>query len=165
VNALCVACAAHWLESHPIHTAADTTNTLIYETAYSVPAAQKRLNEVVFKHLRHQVATAIGGTWHGAGDDEKQTLQVRPEATSLGEAIVLKADFRERVYRRHLAQTASPASHGAADTDNAPAIPVLPLPAAIRDYLDFVGNATPSAASGESEGIADAAAAWGFRAV
>lgn len=164
VNDICTLAAAHWLETHPVHVSADTTNTLVYERAYSMPSAMKRLNEVVKKHLSHQAATAIGGTWHAGGDDEKNVLQVSPEATSLTAATVLKADFRERVYRRHTALIASPASHGAVDSDNAPSLPVKTLPAVIRDYLDFIATEAPGAAAGEGEGIADAQAAWGFRA-
>lgn len=76
---------------------------------------------------------------------------------------MLKADLRERCYGRHRAQIASPACHGVSDTNNIMADP-LTLPSAIVAYLDFVATNAPSVPAGESEGIGDAQAAWGFRA-
>lgn len=167
VNALATAYEAHRVKvglGSVVHAGADTTNALLREPAYSIPAAIERLNDIADKLGKHQQALSSGGTWHGGGDDTKNTLQVAPKATTLGEATVLKADLRERVYERHRIQVASPSSHGAADSVNFLA-PPLPLPSAIVAYLDFIATNAPSAASGESEGIADAQAAWGFRAV
>ena len=163
VDDLATLAAAHWLMTHPVHVSADTSTVMLREPSYSVPAAIVRLNDLVAKHLAHQEATSAGGTWHGGRDDTKNTLQVPTSAANLTEAIVLKADFRERVYRRHLNQTASPASHGGVDGTNIPSTPVKKLPAAIRDYLDFVALGSASVPAGESEGIGDAQAAWGFR--
>lgn len=148
-----------------VHAMADSTNVLLVEAAKSVPAAIRRLNDLAAKFRGHAESGTSGGGWHATGqDDSKNTLQVAPVAQSLGEAVVLKADLRERCYRRHIAQTANPASHGLADGVNTIADP-FPMPAAIAAYLDYVATNTPTAPSGESEGIADAQAAWGFRAV
>jgi len=148
-----------------VHAMADSKNVLLVEAAKSVPAAIRRLNDLASKFRGHAESGTSGGGWHAAGqDDTKNTLQVAPTAQSLGEAIVLKADLRERCYRRHIAQTSDPASHGLADGVNTIDDP-LTLPATIAAYLDFVANNAPSIPAGESEGIGDAQAAWGFRAV
>jgi hypothetical protein len=89
---------------------------------------------------------------------------VAPKAATLGEGTVLKADLRERAFERHRIQIASPACHVAPDTVNG-MDPPYPLPSAIVAYLDFVATSAPSVPAGESEGIGDAQAAWGFRAV
>ena len=147
-----------------VHAMADSTNVLLVEAAKSVPAALRRLNDLASKFRGHAESGTAGGGWHSGGDDSKNTLQVAPGAQSLGEAVVLKADLRERCYRRHIAQIADPASHGLADGVNTIADP-LPLPTAIAAYLDFVASNAPSIPAGEGEGIGDAQAAWGFRAV
>jgi hypothetical protein len=165
VNTLCEKIAAHFLattESSGVHAYADTTNTILREKAYSVPAALARLNEASTRLTSHREATLAGGTWHAGGDDTKNTLQVAPTATTLGEAIVLKADLRERSYERHRVTVSLPAAHAAPDVTNSMAAP-LALPSAIVAYLDFIANNTPSAVAGESEGIADIQAALGFR--
>jgi hypothetical protein len=167
VNAIAAAYEAHRVlvgGFTAVHAYADTTNALLRETAYSIPSAIDRLNDLAQKLGAHREAGSSGGTWHSGGDDTKNSLQVSPKATSLGEATVLKADLRARSYNRHRTLIASPASHGSADTTNVLSAP-LTLPSAIVAYLDFVATNAPSAASGESEGIADAQAAWGFRAV
>lgn len=166
VNTLCAAYEAHRIlsaGSPGVHYGPDNTNALLREPAYSLLSAMARLNDLAEKLGNHMAALSSGGTWH-ATDDTKNTLQVAPRATTLGEATVLKADLRERVYRRHRITTAAPASHGNADNINFMA-PPQKLPAAIVAYLDFIASESPSVASGESEGIADAVAAWGFRGV
>ena len=168
VNTLCSKISAHIiltsLGGSFVHAVADTTNTLLRETANSLPGALDRLNDAASHFVAHQQATSAGGVWHSGGDDGKNLLQVAPKAATLGEGTVLKADLRERCYGRHRAQIASPACHGVADTNNIMA-PPLTLPSAIVAYLDFVATNAPSVPAGESEGIGDAQAAWGFRAV
>ncbi len=168
VNTLCTKISAHIiltsLGGSFVHAVADTTNTLLRETANSLPGALDRLNDAASHFVAHQQATSAGGVWHGGGDDGSATLQVAPKAATLGEATVLKADLRERCYGRHIAQIASPACHGVEDTNNPMADP-YPLPSALVAYLDFIAAAAPSVPAGESEGIGDAQAAWGFRAV
>ena len=167
VNTLCTKIAAHIIlvgGFSAVHYSADTTNTLLREPANSLPAALDRLNEAAARFAGgHLQATGAGGTWH-ATDDGSSTLQVAPKAATLGEATVLKADLRERVFERHRLLIASPACHGAADTVNV-MDPPLTLPTAIVAYLDFIATNAPSVPAGESEGIGDAQAAWGFRAV
>jgi hypothetical protein len=161
VNDICTNFAAHIIRTAGgVHNSVDTTNALLRETANSVPAAIDRLNDCAAKLTGHQQALSSGGTWH-SGDDGKNTLQVAPSAKTLGQAVVLKADLRERVYERHRVQTASPASHGASDSVNDMDDP-LTLPAAIAAYLDFIADETPGIPAGEAEGIGDAIAAWGF---
>jgi hypothetical protein len=164
VNDLCTKFAAHIIRTAgSAHVSADTTNTLLREPAFSVPAAIERLNDLASKMIGHQRATTAGGTWHLA-DDEKNVLQVAPTAKTLGQAVVLKADLRERVHERHREQITDPTSHGGVgDTTNFMDAP-LTLPAAIVAYLDYVADNTPSIPSGESEGLGDARAAWGFGA-
>jgi hypothetical protein len=146
--------------SHPA--ALDTTNTLLREPAYSVPTAIAALNEAATRLQAHREATLSGGLWHSA-DDSKNTLQVAPSATTLAQAIVLKADLRVRSFTRHLAQILTPLVHVTTDALNGMDAP-LTLPSAIAAYLDFVASHTITAASGEAEGVADAMASWGFRA-
>ena len=145
-----------------VHVSADTTNAMLREPANSVPAAIVRLNELAVRLAAHREATSSGGAWHQF-DDGKNTLQVAPSAQTLAQAIVLKADLRERSYERHRVLVASPASHPTADATNFLTDP-RELPAAIVAYLDFIANATPTVAASEAQGIATAAAAWGFRA-
>jgi len=164
VNAMATKYEAHRILTGglpSVHASADTTNAMLRETANSVPAAIRRLNDIAAKLLAHMEAGTSGGTWHGGGDDGKNTLQVAPSATTLSEAVVLKADLRERSYERHRSQTSSPGSHGLADSTNFMNDP-LPLPSAIVAFLDYVAAAS-SAVAGEPEGIADAVAGLGFR--
>lgn len=166
VNGACAVFEAHrvLVGIPPVHASADNTNAMLRETANSVPAAIERLNDWASKMLEHMQATSAGGTWHNA-DDGKNTLQVAPSARTLSEATVLLADMRERVYRRHIAQTASPASHSSADAANTlTAAASGSLSYVIMQYLDFVASNTPSIPASESEGVGDAQAAWGFRA-
>jgi hypothetical protein len=162
VNDLCTKFAAHIIRTAgSAHVSADTTNTLLREPVFSVPAAIERLNDLASKMIGHQRATTAGGQWHLA-DDEKNVLQVASSAKTLGQAVVLKADLRERCYERHREQITDPTSHGGAgDTTNTMSAP-LTLPAAIVAYLDFIASNAPSIPAGESEGIGDAQAAWGF---
>jgi hypothetical protein len=167
VNALCVLITAHIIlvgGFTSVHYEPDLTNTLQRYPAYTVLQALDRLNEAADKFTKHEEAMRSGGGWHH-DDDDKNRLAVAPKAATLGEAIVLKADLRERAYRRHISQTSAPQSHGSADGTNVPSLPVKTLPAAIVAYLDFVATNAPSVPAGESEGIGDAQAAWGFRAV
>lgn len=165
VNALATAYEAHRVMTGgpAVHASADTTNAMAREPANSIPAGIQRLNDLAAKLTAHQQATTSGGTWHSA-DDGKNTLQVGSQATTLAQAVVLKADLRERVYERHRAQTGTPASHGTADNTNTMASP-LTLPAAIAAYLDFIATPTPAIPSGEAEGVGDAQASLGFTAV
>lgn len=164
VNAGCAAYEAHriLIGIPVVHASADSTNAMLRETANSVPAAVERLNDWAAKLVGHMQALTSGGTWHGA-DDGKNVLQVAPRATTLGQAVVLLADLRNRVYRRHIAQTASPGSHASADALNdVSAVASGTIAYAIVQYLDFVASTSPGVAAGESEGIGDAIAAWGF---
>jgi hypothetical protein len=163
VNTLATAFEAHRIRtSGSVHNSADTTNALLREIANSTPAAIDRLNDMTSKIIGHQQALSSGGLWHNS-DDGKNVLQVAPSAKTLGQAVVLKADLWERVYRRHVAQTASPPSHTSADATN-DVTPVVSgsLSYAIVQYLDFIASSAPSIPAGESEGIGDAQAAWGF---
>lgn len=164
VNNIATAYQAHRvLTSGSVHASSDTTNALLTEPANSVPAAIARLNDLAARIAAHQRAGSSGGTWHAA-DDGRNTLQVSSTATTLAQAIVLKADLRERVYRRHLAQIASPAAHGAADGTNVPTT-APSLPTALVAFLDFIAGTTASITAGEAEGIGDAQAGLGFRLV
>ena len=160
VNDICLLATGHMAETHPVHPGnADTTNVLLREPANSIPAAIQRLNDIVAKFANgHMQATTAGGTWHGT-DDGENTLQVKAFARSLAEAVVLKADFRERVYSRH--RSMGPDTHGGPDGDNEPQ-PPRELTVAIVAYLDFVANSAPTAPSGENSGAVAAQAGWGF---
>lgn len=162
VNDLCEKFTDHIiLTTGSVHFEADLTNTLIREPAYATASGINRLNELSSKFAGHREATLTGGDWHDS-DDNKDVLAVAPFATTLAEAIVLKADLRERGYERHRVLTANPDSHGNPDNTNAMPNP-LPLPVAIVAYLDFISNNAPDIPAGEGEGIGDAQAAWGFR--
>jgi len=162
VNAMALAYERHRiLVGIPnVHNSADSTNAMLREDSASIPAAIARLNDLAQKFTNHRVATSAGGAWHNA-DDESSTLQVAPGATSLGEAVVLKADLRERGLERHRVIVGASSAHDSADTTNTMSDP-LPLPSAIVAFLDYVAAAS-SAVAGEPEGIADAVAGLGFR--
>ena len=165
VNAMTAAYEAHRVLTggfSNVHLSADATNAMLREPANSVPAAIARLNELAVRLAAHREATSSGGTWHNF-DDGKSTLQVAPSAQTLAQAIVLKADLRERSYERHRVLVASPASHPTADATNFLTDP-RELPAALVAYLDFIASATPTVAASEAQGVATAAASWGFRA-
>lgn len=148
----------------PAHFVADNVNAMLRQQAWSIPTTIARLNEWAAKMTAHQMGgNAALAAWHDE-DDSKNTLQVAPTAATLGEAVVLLADLRNRVYRRHYVQVDDPDSHRAADGINTLGAPTSgTLSFAIVAYLDFVASAI-SAAAGEGEGLADAQSAWGFRA-
>lgn len=165
VNAGCDAYEAHRVltGAGPVHFVADSTNALLREYAWSIPTAIARLNDWSDK-LRKHMETGTSGPAHHDEDDTLNTLQVAPTAKDLGEAVVLLADLRNRVYVRHIPQVDDPDSHRAPDTVNiVAAIASGSLSFAIVKFLDYIAGAV-SAAAGESEGIADAQAIYGFRA-
>lgn len=166
VNLGCAAYEAHRILTGggPVHGSADTTNVLLREFAWSVPTAIARLNDWSDKLRKHMESGTSGSTHHDE-DDTRNTLQVAPTAKALGEATVLLADLRNRVYARHIAQVDDPDSHRTADVTNTVTATALgKVSYAVVQFLDYVAGGV-SAATGESEGVADAQAMWGFRAV
>ncbi len=159
VNELRTRFEAHRVDAS--HASSDTANAVLLEPAYSNDAGIRMVSHLAQRIGAHQAQGASGLTFHDA-DDTRHGLAVSPSATNLPAATVLSADLRFRVFERHRVLVASPASHRSpGDVSNAVAA-ALPLSAAIVAFLDYVSAANPTAPTGESEGMSDAAARFGF---
>jgi len=161
VTALRTAYLAHIAKtSADTHTAADTTNVTTREAVVgAVDASIADLNDLYDAMMGHLVAGTGGGTWHQ--NDDGYNAPLTAKAKTLGEAIVMKADLRERVYEAHRVKLGSPAVHGGADNTNTMAAP-LPLPAAIVAFLNAIAAAAPTAPTGEQQGVANLEHGFGF---
>ncbi len=149
--------------SPEVHTAADLTNVMRRETPTAMAAALATLNDLYDQLLGHTTAGALGGTWHT--NDDGINVPLCGKATGLGSAVVLKADLRERVLRRHRTQVGvDPVKvHGSADGASTIAAP-LPLPVLIVAYLDAIALALPTAPTGEEQGAVTLTHNLGFSA-
>lgn len=160
VNTIYTAYTGHIaLTSGSVHMSADGVNVARVEPVNSIEGGIMRLRDLFDRYMGHAQATALGGTWHETDDGKNLPVTVKP--SSLAQATVHKADLRERCYRRHIAQVASPPSHGGVDATNTIAV-ALPLPAFISAFLDALVDANPTAAAGEQEGAVDIGRAFGF---
>ena len=145
-----------------IHASADTVNVAGREPSYSTADAIVSLNALRDTLLQHMQQGAAGGAWHP--NDDTKNVPLVGKAKTLGEAVVLKADLRERCYRRHIAQIATPAAHGTADGSSSSGIAAaLTLPAFLVAFLDYVAAAS-TAPTGEQQGAVVLAAGLGFTA-
>lgn len=167
VVALRLAYESHRLVAHgtpDVHNGSDDTNVTRRETPSSVDAGIATLNDLYEVIGSHQTQGPGGGTWHNY-DDGINTI-VTAKAASLAQAIVMKADLRERVYERHRVQVGSGAVqvHNQADTTagSAMASP-LPLPILIVAFLDAIVAATETAPTGELQGASDVEHLLGMR--
>jgi len=145
------------------HASADSVNTTLADDAYDDTSAIRlvnRLRTVIYGHLTG--ASAAGARWH-TEDDTKNVPMIAPAKTK-AEATVLLADLAYRVYPGHLAQIASPASHGAADATNTITVTKEPLSELVRVYLNFIAQSNPTVPAGLPEGAIDARTRYGFRA-
>jgi hypothetical protein len=111
-------------------------------------------------------------SWHkdslGAVRDDLKNLPLVDKPGSLAQLTVAQADLRYRVYDRHRRQATSgtgfltpPEPHRTVDSTNTIAAATL-LDSAIVAYLDALALEDPTAPSGESEGMNDAAHLYGF---
>jgi hypothetical protein len=143
------------------HAGSDTTNITTREAVVgAIVESINVLNDLYDAMAGHMHAGTGGGTWHGVDDGYNAPLTGK--ARTLAEAIVMKADLRERVYERHRVQTGSPTVHpDGTDTTNTMAAP-LPLPATIVAVLDAVAHAAPTAPTGEQQGVANLEHLFGF---
>lgn len=145
------------------HTSADTKNAITLAAPTTQDAAITVLNHVREKFSEHVVHIV---DVHSNAD--AAAIPIVREAATLAEATVLLADLRERCFERHRVRgTAStPPIHinAGGDTTNALTSPTK-LDDIIVSFLDALVEADPSVASGESEGLYDAAHMAGFTIV
>jgi hypothetical protein len=144
-----------------VHAVADATNVYIPDGPYDQTRTVEQLNGIRSALVAHMTtASAAGSRWHTI-DDTKNLPIVQP-AASLSSAIPLYADVAWRGYNRHRVQTASPASHGAADNTN-----TLGSIDALSDfwvaYLDFIAAASPSVPTGAETGEVELQSLYGFQ--
>ncbi len=164
VAALRVAYEAHRVSTGggTVHASADTTNVVRHETPTAIAAAIDAINDFYDALTGHITAGALGGTWHD--HDDGINVPVCGKALTLGEAVVLKADLRERVYEAHRIQVGTGVTkvHLSADSTNTMAAP-LPLPVLIVALLDAIVAAVPSTPAGEQAGVVRIEHTLGFR--
>lgn len=144
------------------HAAADATNPALADDAHDDESAIRlinRLRAVIYAHLTG--ASAAGARWH-TEDDTKNIPAIAPARTR-AEATVLLADLAYRVYPGHLAQIASPGSHGSADATNTITVTKSDLSEFVRVYLNFVTQTNPTIPAGLPEGAIDMRTRYGFR--
>jgi hypothetical protein len=147
----------HFAEAGTIHPGgADATTVIGVDAPHSPQAAIDTLNRLHDGLMEHMTDD---GTWHSV--DDTKNLPAVAKATTLGEATVLRADLRERVYERHRVQVDSPATHGTADGDNPMSNPSR-LQSFIVAFIDAIVDADPIAVAGESEGHMDIQHSLGF---
>lgn len=142
---------AHRVVAPAVHSAADNTNVVGQDAAYSQLGAFALLNALRRAYLGHATEDS-GHAWHLVEDHS--SLPVAPESFDLASAWLLMADLRERCFEVHRTLTAPaiPASHVGADAANA-LTAALPLDTAVALYLSELAKAAPVAAAGESDGI------------
>lgn len=143
------------------HRAMDATNPVTYGVTTDPVAAIAVVNACRISlegHLRDR--TLAASPWHH--NDDMVNWPIARDARTVGEAQVLLADLRERVYERHrvLNNASSPTVHdnAAGDTTNALAAPTL-FDSIVVAYFDALAAVTATAPAGEPEGAADALAA------
>jgi hypothetical protein len=140
---------------HSSHAGSDTVNVMGREAPYVNRSAREALNEVHDKLLAHMTT----GAYHAS--DDNRNVPLCGKAGNDGEAVVLAAELRFRVYDLHRVQNSSPASHTApGDTTNT-LTSAKPLAATIRDYLIALSNTT--APTGEQSGAVVAMNLFGFK--
>lgn len=147
----------------PIHTVADTTNVSRRERPTSIAAAIDVLNDLWQVIGNHQTQGPGGGTYH-VNDDGVNNL-VTAQAKTLGQATVMKADLRGRVYSRHRVQVGATTQqvHGSADNTALSVMPApLPLPVLIVALLDTIVATSATAPTGEQDGAMDVEHKLGF---
>ena len=146
-----------------IHYGADTTNVARRETPSSIAAGIATLNDLYDVIGSHQTQGPAGGTWH-ANDDGINNI-VTAKAKTLGQAVVMKADLRTRVYSRHRVQVGAGALqvHGIADITGASIMPApLTLPALIVAFLDAIVAESATTPAGEQSGALAIEHGFGF---
>jgi hypothetical protein len=145
-----------------VHGAADDTNIPRRQAGDSVSGALDQFNDLWDTIMGHLRTNAGGGEWHL--HDDGKNLPVTGKASSLASGVVSLADLRERVYERHRVQVASPEVHGLADDALGSRMSdPLPLTVCIVAYLDALAAESPTAPSGEQQGVADLAHGFGFK--
>lgn len=163
VNDLRAKYEAHRVLVGGVHADTDTTNQADRDDADSQEGAIKLLNRLFYVISQHMQVTGVGGgagaPWHSEEDWKNQPAV--DTADDVASGTVLLCDLRERVYERHRAQTANPASHAGADNVN-----VLTANTKLDDtivaYLDALMDDDPTAPTAESEGLGDIRHKHGF---
>lgn len=159
-------------EAHRVLTASsvhagsgDSTHFIEAQPSESIEGAIALLNELSEQIALHMtVRPTPSGFWHTVSDTKN--VGIVEKASTLSQAIVLEADVSERMYERHRAQTASPASHGnspTGDGTNPLATAPTKLSLAIVAYLDAIAAQYPTAPTGENQGNVTASHAYGLR--
>ena len=159
VNDLLTKYEAHrQLTTGGVHAVADSVNVSSLFAAKSQDGAIALLNELRTRLVGHLKA----GTWHHGVDDSKNVPLVGP-ASSLGQATLLLADLRLRVYDRHRQQISAPAVHNVADNTNTLTVATSAVDTVATTYADVIIDTNPSVTAGEAEGAIDAQHRYGFR--
>lgn len=143
-----------------VHQPADNTNITVTKAARDNQSAVQLVQDLATRITFHGRPGILDGSWHPNGWDTENILAVAPRCQTVAEATVLLADLKERVYERHRGETTI--AHGTADNTNFLADPKK-LTVAIVAYLDYISAADPTAPTGQSDGIGDAIAKFGFR--
>jgi len=160
-NALRTAYEAHRIRTAgATHAAADTTNVVEPMDAATLDDAIKLVNALADMLGAHLVAGASGTRWHRTVDDTTNTSAV-DKATTVAGAYVLLQDLSYRVYERHRVFLDGFDVHGASDSTNTLAASQL-IDDVIVAIIDALADATPSAPTGEPEGLTYLAQAHGF---
>jgi hypothetical protein len=158
LRALCGEVIAHF-SNVAAHNLADTKSIIRIASAHSARAAIELANAIHDALLNHLVQGTGGTRWHV--EDDGKNMPIVGKATTLGEAVVLRADLRERVYERHRAQIANPSCHVVSDSANTMSA-ASPLMAFIVAFLDAIAAFEPATVPGESDGHLDLQHALGF---
>lgn len=160
VSAMISTFNAH-LAFETVHNTPDTVNIVTENAPFTREASIRALSVLADRMLSHlRGRSEVRGIWHELADDTAN-YPVAKRGRTLGEALVLKADLRERVYERHRVRLGSPSVHDAADNTNTLTPPSV-LDELIVAVLDEFVRATPTAPVGEEPGAVLAARSMGF---
>lgn len=147
----------------PVHVTDDDTNeVLVSDSARTTVGALYLFGQVAFALRNHLLdsTAATPNSWHT--DDDLKNLATTATPGDLAQLTVSLADWRLRVYARHIVQDADPAVHQSADTNNTLTVAAGLLDDLIVAYLDALESQT-AAPTGESVGLKDAITLAGFR--
>ncbi len=151
------------LVAGPTHIAADSTNAVVLGNPDSIEGAIQVLNDIREKLIAHMTeSTAAGTSWHVANTDDLTNLPLAAPAVDLATATVLFADLRERSYERHRIDVNT---HTNADVTNALEAAPRPMDDVFVAFFDELADEDAAAPTGESEGLTEAVAQYGFERV
>jgi len=152
---------AHRVQGGGVHANDDATNVSRPGIPYDHANCVAQLNAfagVFYRHLTQASSATL--PWHTA--DDTANVPITGSASTLAQAMLVYADL-SRCYGRHLDQTSSRASHGAADATNTLAT-AAPLTALLSEVLYLWSSAAPTAPTGVEAGEIHLQSRYGFRA-